>query len=288
MENKLKQKIINLENNEFTEYLIYQKISKLVKDKSQSEVLSQIAQEELKHCDIFKSITKVEPKPKHLKLIFYVLTARLLGLTFALRLMESQEGLAQSTYEKVSQIDSRIEEIIKDENKHENALIDLINEDRLKYVSSIVLGLNDALVELTGALVGFTLALQNTRLIAIVGLITGIAASMSMAASEYLSTKQEKTDKNPLRASIYTGFAYVLTVLFLVFPYFLLENVVLCLLLVIFNALLVIVIFTFYISVAKQLSFRKRFLEMASISLTIAGINFVIGLGIRKFFGIDI
>jgi VIT1/CCC1 family predicted Fe2+/Mn2+ transporter len=84
-------------------------------------------------------------------------------------------------------------------------LISLIDEERLKYVSSMVLGLNDALVELTGALTGLTLALQNPRLIAIVGFITGIAASMSMAASEYLSTKQEDTEKNPLKASVYTG-----------------------------------------------------------------------------------
>ena len=67
----------------------------------------------------------------------------------------------------------------------------MIREKQLDYVGSIVLGLNDALVELTGALAGLTLALQNTRLIAIAGLITAIAASFSMAASEYLSNKSD-------------------------------------------------------------------------------------------------
>ena len=59
----------------------------------------------------------------------------------------------------------------------------------------MVLGLNDALVEFTGALAGYTFALQNTLLVAMTGLITGVAASLSMATSEYLSTKSEENAK---------------------------------------------------------------------------------------------
>jgi VIT1/CCC1 family predicted Fe2+/Mn2+ transporter len=202
--------------------------------------------------------------------------------------MEQGEDLAQDVYEKIKQVSPQVEKIINDEEKHENELIDLIDEERLKYVSSVVLGLNDALVELTGALVGFTLALQNTRLVGIVGLITGIAASMSMAASEYLSTKQEETEKSPLKASIYTGIAYVITVILLIVPYLIFKNIFFCLGLVVSVALLVIFIFTYYISVAKELDFKKRFLEMAGISLGVAAINFLIGLLVRNVFGIKV
>lgn len=114
--------------------------------------------------------------------------------------------------------------IVKDEDEHEKQLIDLIDEERLRYVGSMVLGLNDALVELTGALAGLTFALRNTHVVAMAGLITGVAASLSMAASEYLSTKSEEGAKNPLKASVYTGSAYVLTVLFLIFPYLFFTN----------------------------------------------------------------
>mgnify|MGYP001036219971 CR=1 FL=1 len=152
----------------------------------------------------------------------------------------------------------------------------------------MVLGLNDALVELTGTLAGLTLVLQNTRLIAMAGLITGVAASLSMAASEYLSTKSEEDAKNPFKASVYTGFAYVLTVLFLIFPYLLLTNFYFCLGFTILNAIIVIFIFTFYISVAKDLSFTNRFLEMALISLGIAALTFGIGFLIRIFLNVEI
>jgi VIT1/CCC1 family predicted Fe2+/Mn2+ transporter len=284
----LKEKVLKVQRNELTEYVIYEKLSKSVKSKEQSEILSRISKEELTHYEFFKSITQEDCSPDSLKIFIYVFISRIFGLNFGLKLMENGEDLAQGAYDRLKEISPQIESIINDEEKHESELIDLINEERLKYVSSIVLGLNDALVELTGALAGFTLALQNTKLIAIIGLITGIAASMSMAASEYLSTKHEETDKTPLKACVYTGITYIGTVIFLIMPYLLFKNIFLCLSITVTNALLLILIFTFYTSVAKGLNFRKRFLEMAGISLGIAIINFFIGFAIRKVFGVEI
>jgi VIT1/CCC1 family predicted Fe2+/Mn2+ transporter len=285
---ELKAKVLIAQKNEITEHLIYKKLASIIKDKSNSDVLSTISQEELGHYEFWKSLTNIEVSVDKLKAYFYIFISRIFGVTFGIKLMEKGEGQAQISYEQFIEISPKVKEIIADEDNHEKQLIDLLDEERLKYVSSMVLGLNDALVELTGALVGFTLALQNTKLVAIVGLITGIAASMSMAASEYLSTKQEETEKNPLKASIYTGFAYVLTVIILVLPYFILQNIFFCLSLVIVNALLIVLLFTFYISVAKELNFKHRFFEMAGLSLSIAAINFIIGLIIRRIFGIDI
>lgn len=284
----LEMKVLRAQKNELTEQAIYEKLSPSVKDKAHSEILAAISKEELKHYEFFRSVTLKDTEPDRLKIFIYIFISRVFGLNFGLKLMENGEDLAQDAYGKLKEVSPEIDTIIKDEEKHENELIGLIDEERLKYISSMVLGLNDALVELTGALVGLTLAIQNARLVGIVGLITGIAASMSMAASEYLSTKQEDTEKNPLKASIYTGITYVGTVLFLIFPYLLFRNIFVCLGLVIANALLVILIFTFYVSVAKGLDFRKRFLEMAGISLSIAAVNFFIGLIIRKVFGIEV
>jgi len=287
-EEKLKNKILALQRNEITENIIYARLAEISKISKHKEILKRISLEEFAHYNVFKEITQKDIKPNNFKILFYVFISQIFGLNFGLRLMEKGEDLAQDVYAALKEIMPQIDKVIQDEKKHETELLDLIEEERLKYVSSVVLGLNDALVELTGALAGFTLALQNTRLVGIVGLITGIAASLSMAASEYLSCKQEDTQKNPLKASIYTGFAYVATVVFLITPYLLFKNVFFCLGLALFNALIVILIFTFYISVAKNLSFKKRFFEMAFLSLSIALINFGIGLLIRKVFGIEV
>ena len=286
---ELKEKALRAQRNELTEHIIYKRLASIVKLKKQSEILNRISEEEFAHYESFRSRTQSDVQPDRFKVFVYVFISRTLGLNFGLKLMENGEDNAQDAYDgRLKEVSPKLDEILRDERRHENELISLIDEERLKYVSSMVLGLNDALVELSGALVGFTLALQKTKLVAIVGLITGIAASLSMAASEYLSTKQEETDKNPLKASIYTGFAYTGTVILLVLPYFLLENIFLCLAFVILNVLILIFIFTFYISVAKELDFKKRFLEMAGISLGVAIINFSIGLIIRNVFGIDV
>ena len=165
-----------------------------------------------------------------------------------------------------------------------------------EYLGSIVLGLNDALVELTGVLAGLTLALQNSKIIIISGFITGTAASLSMAASEYLSTKAEATNstkKNPIlkkpgTAAFYTGFSYILTVLFLLFPYLILSNIYYSLAWTLINAVIIIFVFTYYVSIEKGESFKHRFLEMFSISFGIAVISFAIGYLIRMFFGVEV
>jgi VIT1/CCC1 family predicted Fe2+/Mn2+ transporter len=291
IDDELKKKILTFQRNEITEHYIYRKLAQSVKDEQNKQVLLDISDEELKHYQIWKTYTNQDVKPARLMLLKYYLIARILGITFGVKLMEKGEESAQVSYHDIAQQVSDARRIIKDENEHENKLIGMINEERLMYVGSIVLGLNDALVELTGALAGFTFAFQNTRLIALAGLITGIAASLSMGASEYLSTKSETDEeglKDPVKASVYTSLAYVLTVAFLILPFFVLPNVYVALGATLVNALIVILLFTFYVSVAKDLPFRKRFLEMATLSLCVAALTFAIGFLIRTFLEIDI
>jgi VIT1/CCC1 family predicted Fe2+/Mn2+ transporter len=54
------------------------------------------------------------------------------------------------------------------------------------------------------------------------------------------------------------------------------------------GAVMVIFLFTFYISVAKDLPFQRRFGEMLLISLGIAAISFVIGVFIRTVLHINV
>ena len=287
LDKETKKAVLTAQKNEITEHFIYEKLSQSIKDPHNKKILRRISSDELKHYNFWKKYTHENVKPDKLKIWKYFFISRILGLTFGIKLMERGEEQAQVTYEKISKFLPDAKSIVKDEDEHEKQLVNLIDEERLRYVGSMVLGLNDALVELTGALAGLTLALQNTRLIAMTGLITGIAASLSMASSEYLSTKSEDA-KNPFKASIYTGSAYVITVLFLIFPYLLFTNFYFCLGFTILNAITVIFIFTFYISVAKDVSFRNRFFEMTIISLGIAALTFGIGFLIRIFFNVDV
>lgn len=288
LDKKTKNKILEFQKNEITEHFIYKKLSQLEKSEHNREVLKKISEDELRHYGIWKGHTGEEIKPDIFKLWLYVIIAKVFGVTFGIKLMESGEEGAQDAYEKVVAVIPEAENIKDDEFEHERHLINMIDEEKLKYIGSVVLGLNDALVELTGTLAGLTFALQNTRLVGIAGLITGIAASLSMAASEYLSTKTEGGERNPLKASFYTGVAYVAAVFILILPYLTLQNYYLCLGLALTGAILLIFVFTFYFSVVREISFKARFLEMACISLGVATLSFIIGLAVRMFLGIEV
>jgi VIT1/CCC1 family predicted Fe2+/Mn2+ transporter len=285
---EIRQKLLAYQKNEITEHHIYQMLAKAVKSPENSQVLEKIADDELEHYHTWRTHTQQDVKPDKLKMWKYYWISRVFGFTFGVKLMERGEEGAQDSYEHLRGKIPEADAIIRDEHEHETALLELLDEERLRYMGSIVLGLNDALVELTGALAGLTLALQNTRLIALTGLITGIAAALSMAASEYLSTKSEETDKHPVRASAYTGVAYIGTVFVLILPYLVLENFYVCLGCTLVAAVLIIGLFNYYISVAKDVPFKRRFLEMTGLSLGVAVLSFFIGFVIRSFLGVDI
>ncbi len=156
-----------------------------------------------------------------------------------------------------------------------------------KYAGPIVLGINDAIIELSGALIGLTVALRNNILVASTGIILGIAASLSMAVSEYLSAEEEGR-KKPLKLATYTGLSYLITVLILITPYLFLKNSYTSSIIMLILVLATIGVYTYYISSQKKSSFSKRFFKMAGISLSVAAISFVVGILIRKFTGINV
>jgi len=273
---------------EITEHHIYKRLARSIKDPQNSEILEQIADDELRHYHDWKKYTEREIKPDMWNVWKYYLISRIFGFTFGIKLMERGEQKAQENYTLLKGKVPNIEKWIQDEEVHEQRLLAMLDEERLRYAGSVVLGLNDALVELTGALAGLTLALQNVKLIALSGLITGIAASLSMAASEYLATRSEDSDKHPVRAAVYTGIAYIITVTLLVLPYLLIQNYILDLIIALTVAVLIIAVFNYYISVAKDEPFRPRFLEMAGLSLGVATFSFIIGYFIRLWLGVEI
>ena len=284
----VRKQVLGFQQTEITEHHIYKRLAKKINSPENAKIMEKIADDELRHYNSWKKYTNQDVEPRWFYVWFYYLISVIFGFTFGIKLMERGEESAQENYASISSAIPEATKFQYEEDVHEEQLIAMLDEERLRYAGSIVLGLNDALVELTGALAGLTLALQDVKLIALSGLITGIAASMSMAASEYLSTRSEDTSKHPVRAAIYTGIAYIITVALLVLPYLLFENYILDLAITLTIAVVIIAVFNYYISVAKGESFRARFTEMAGLSLGVALFSFVIGYFIRQWLGIEV
>jgi VIT1/CCC1 family predicted Fe2+/Mn2+ transporter len=285
---ELHRYLVSLQKGEITEYHIYQNLASTEEDPHNRKILLKMADEELSHYSIWKRYTGRDTPPDRIRLYAYYLVARLLGLTFGVKLMERRESGAIRVYRELALNLPEAEHVLHDEENHELTIIDMLDEKSLRYVGSMVLGINDALVEFTGSLAGFTFALQDTLIIASVGLIMGIAAALSMASSEYLSQKSEQSTNNPVTAALYTGGTYMATVIVLILPFLLLASPFVAYGISLIVAIIIIVLFTFYTAVAQDLPFWKRFGEMAAISLGIAAISFVIGILIRTYLNVQI
>ncbi|MGQ1948345.1 VIT1/CCC1 transporter family protein [Geofilum sp. OHC36d9] len=275
------------QKTEITEYHIYKALAKRSKNETNKSVLNRIGDQELGHARFWETKTGVKLQPDKWRIFRTLFLVRVLGLTFVLKLMEKKEGTGSGNYQILSQYYPEAEQLAKEEAEHEKSVLNMLEESHLQYVGSIVLGLNDALVELTGALAGFTLALADSRIISLVGLVTGISAALSMAASEFLSSKAEG-DETAGKSAIYTGISYLITVTLLILPFLLLDNQFIALAIVLLTAVLIIFCFNYYLAIAKDLNFKHRFWEMTLISLGVAAFSFFVGYLLRSLLGVDI
>jgi VIT1/CCC1 family predicted Fe2+/Mn2+ transporter len=284
---EVRRLLLRAQRNEITAHHAYRRLAAMARTERNREVLQRIADDELRHYDMWRGRSGLDVRPDWVMVWAFVIAVRTLGVTFGVKMLERGEARAQVDYEALAEHVPEAREVLAEEADHEKVLFDMLDDAVLANVGSIVLGLNDALVELTGALAGLSFAFQDARLVALSGLITGIAASFSMAASEFLSQRAEGAE-GAGKSALYTGLAYIVTVALLVGPFLVLADYRVCLAVSLVLAVLVILVFTFYLSVARGFDFRRRFLEMAGISLGVAAISFGIGVVVKSVLGVEI
>jgi VIT1/CCC1 family predicted Fe2+/Mn2+ transporter len=289
---ELRKQALKSQQDEINGVAIYAFMAKRQAKKfpENAKILSQMSKDEYKHYKMWEAMTG---KTKKAHVFWTKVMTVILGITFVIKTMMKGERLGQATYERLQKEVPEAALMLADERHHEKELYGLVDEERLHYVGDMVLGLNDALVELTGAITGVTFSLQDCRLIALTGIVTGVAATLSMMASNFLAQKEEG-NPHPFKSSLYTGTAYLVTVALLVLPYLLfmltsLSNSYLYAFLVMIGiVLLEIAGFNFYTSVAQEKKFWGHFLLMAGISLGVSAISYGIGILAKMWLGVSI
>lgn len=280
--------------NELLGYEVYKRLST---DKRLSpenaETLSKIAELEKIHVEILgKYLGSINSSEKKIERL--ILKSKILGFTFTLKRMEMNDKnlVPLEIREELIRNIPELEHIFKEEEMIDKDLLTLLDEGRLIYVSSLVLGLNDALVELSGAIAGFTFAMRNNSLVALAGIITGISASLSMAATEFVATRTDakSSKKTPVTAAIITGITYIGTVTMMVLPYLLLpdEYYLLALFIMLTVVISIIAVFSFYVSVTNGTNFKRQFDSMVFISLSVAFISFILGVVVKNALKIEL
>lgn len=227
--------------------------------------------------------------PRRLSVLLALCLLRVLFWGLALRIMERRLRRQARRYGRLEQEYALMPGAEAAVNADAETLAAFLGDsDADTFMSAVVLGLNDALVEMTGALAGFTMVLQNNRLIMLAGFTTGIAATLSMAASEFFSQKAAADGGQPRLAATYTGIAYLITVLLLLLPYMLLPKPLAALGVCMVVACLIILGFTWVDALLRGTSFWKGFLQMAGISFGVALAIFLLSWLVRVWLGVEI
>ncbi len=279
------KKILAFQKNEITEHLLYAALARRFRGKN-GEILKKISDDELAHHHFFKKITGEETRPSYAKLWLYRLASRLFGITFTLKMMSNSEEQAEHDYGEFEERVPGLKKIIRDEVRHEEALVGQVEEGIIRHLGSMVLAVNNSIQEITGIVVGLTFALSSALLVGKTALISGMAATLAMVASEYLSQKAETGDAGEAaKAALYTGIVYILVVTAIVSPYFIFSHHFTALAAALGAVSLILSVFTFFMSVVRNLPYRKALLEVVSITAAVVVLSLGLGMAVKLLFG---
>lgn len=286
------QQILKFAMDEFADYVIYKELSKREKNENYKMTLEKLAEIEKTHFEFWKSLShnNFVVRIRSIKVFILYVFRIIFGLTFTLKLFERHEKETIKAYEyilpKLKEEDKQVLlKIIKDEKEHESYFMSQINDSVVKYMSFVVLGLADAIIEITGVHAGFLGVTSSTLIAGIAGLVVGFAASISMASAAYLQAKHGASFK-PLTSATITGTSYLGAVSFLALPYFFITEMLMAFLSSLSFAIIMIAIFTTYGAVLREESITKEFVTGFSLTIGTAFAAFLFGEALGRLFGI--
>jgi vacuolar iron transporter family protein len=296
-----------LYNSEIFHHHVFDKLASIEKDAKVKSILEKLSKFEVEHSRIWKEIPGLRKRPSKDTTNPFLINAigavrRVIGLELTIKIMEYEEvALEAKLHQELNQfgLDSAekrvFNKIKKSEERGENPLKDNI----LKYsavlnnIRSIVLGMNDGLVEILGAVSGFAVALRQPLIVVVAGSIVAIAGTLSMAGGSYLSIEYEKSlykkkNESSTAAALYTGIAYIIGSAFPLIPFiFGLTGYYAIALSVIVTAI-VLTFASTLISVVSDTSISQRIIRTLLISLGIVAVSIALGIYARNVLHINI
>lgn len=276
------QQYLSRARNEITEHFVYGALARREKKPENKALFQKLSAQEKSHYEFWKTLLPgITPTPYRFAQWFTPILATVFGTTFTAKLMESHEKDSAATYQAMlpalpANQQARLRQIIEDEQSHERAFIAEIKEKRVAYVGFVALGLADAIVEITGVHAGFLGVTGSTLIAGISGVIVGFAAAISMGSAAYLQAKQDP-DKSPILSAFITGISYMVSVICLALPYFLIRTMATAFITSAAVGLILLAAFTFYGAVIFDRKFSREFAESASLMLGTALATYVLG-----------
>ena len=270
-------------SDEFSDCTLYDRLSKTVNSDSPfKEILLDLSATEHKHFEFWrKYVPGEEPKLARLKLYWVLFLRKFFGLTFATRYLDRHEGKVVQEYEGLARLIPEADrpaydDMVADEKEHEKAFAKKVESSAIRYIAFVVLGLADALVEISGIHAGWLGLFEKTEIAGLAGVVAGGAASLAMASAAFAQAKQGFSGSARLSA-VYTGVSYFVTAIILATPYFLTSSMILALATSLTLAVAILAVTTWYSTVIQQKLFPRDFVEILAILFGTVILVFLLG-----------
>ncbi|MGC8661140.1 MAG: VIT1/CCC1 transporter family protein [Nitrososphaeria archaeon] len=309
--------------DERRDQMLYSELAHSVRDAAAKKRLLELSRVEEGHSRFFlgllkKSGQKVPNAPSRTKVRLEAFLMKFLGLGILMKLFEEREAATVVNYLKLfndnglSDDDkATLKSIVKDEMEHESFFAEKSSMSIVENLRDVLFGMNDGLVELLAAVSGLAGAYERSLLVAITGLVIGIAGALSMAVGAYVSTKSENelNQNRNLRmelsrivfggqqgqgervtsareSAVYVGIFYIVGALVPTLPYFLPFSVVADQLASTLLAIIALAVAGYLTSIISGVSGRRKVAEMVLLALFAALATYLLGNAIRVLTGI--
>jgi VIT1/CCC1 family predicted Fe2+/Mn2+ transporter len=279
--------------DEITDHTVYKRLADSEKKPEFKAVYSKLAETEYRHYSFWKKFaTRSDLSADGWKLFVVLFIRRLMGATFAARYLEKNEVSTIKKYQAMTDTipaedRAAFEAMISDEKEHEDTLMTQVQGSYIKYISFIVLGLADALVEIGGIHAGSLGLYNSTELTGLAGIVAGAAASIAMASAAFAQAKQGFQGSTTLAAA-YTGISYFVAAIILATPYFLTKSMTVAISTSLIFAVLIILFISYYNSVISSSKFMRDFAELTGVMFGATAGLYFFGFVIRSLLGISI
>lgn len=278
---------------EITDYTVYKRLSEIEKNTKSRAAFQRLSGMERGHYNFWKKYCpNAEIRPNMAKVRFVLTLRGIFGESFLIKYLEGGETSAIKKYSAMRHLipkaDKKLfERIIEDEQEHEQRFAEQVQGTSIRYVSFVVLGLADALVEVAGIHAGSLGIYNSTFLTGLAGIVAGAAASLSMASAAFAQAKQG-FEGSASRAAMYTGLSYFIGAVVLATPYFLTPVALNAIIISLIFGMFMISLVSWYNSVMSGSNARREFAELASIMIGVSILLLILGFTIRSIFGISI
>ncbi len=203
--------------DESTDSVIYRHLSDIETDPELKEEFMRLSQVEAEHALFWRSFLEkrgvkvTPPKVGKGKILYAKLLRKLLGAGTTVSILELGESQAVNKYYEYLKANkdlseeeiTAIKQIIFEELEHEKIFAEEKKKFHTENVRDFVLGMNDGLVEILGAVFGLS-AVYPTKpfLVGFSGLIVGVAGSLSMAVGTFISVRSQRQVNESIRKNM--------------------------------------------------------------------------------------